>query len=195
MIKLPAARADEFTALLSERVSEETLHHCISVAEHMISFAGKAHITIEQAVTAGLLHDLCKAMNRRDLLSAAKTYGIEISPLHRQAPVLLHGPVAAEECKNDLGIDDPEVYDAIYRHTTGRAGWGSLGQALYIADFSEPLRDNPEAAETRRIIQTKGFNAALHFVVEKKMDYVRARHTLDPASEDFARWVEAEVPR
>ena len=193
MSKLPAARADEFIALLSERVSQQTLDHCVSVVEHMVSFADKAGITSEQAVAAGLLHDLCKAMSTSELIAAAERYGIEISALHKETPMLLHGPVAAEQCKRELGIDDPEVYDAIFWHTTGRAGWGPVGLALYVADFSEPRRTIPEAAETCEILERDGFKEALHFVVEKKLEFVRNRYTLDPASEDFAHWVRSEA--
>ena len=80
------------------------------------------------------------------LLEAAESYGIAIDDLRRERPILLHGPVAAEESRRELGLGDDEVYDAIYWHTTGRAEWNPVGLALYFADFSEALRLRPEAA-------------------------------------------------
>ena len=189
MPALPAARADEYLALLAQRLPGKTLRHCLSVAKHMITFADAAGIDPEQAVTAGLLHDLCKAMQGPDLIRAAEGYEIAVTPLHRKSPTLLHGPVAAEECRRDLGLEDAEVYDAIYWHTTGKADWSRVGLALYVADFSEPLRTMPEAAEARALLAREGFEAALRFVAATKVAYVRERFTLDPDTEAFAEWV------
>ncbi len=189
MPALPTARADEYRALLAERLSDKTFRHCVSVAEHMLSFTDAAGIDPQQAVTAGLLHDLCKAMQGPELIHAAEGYGIDITPLYRASPTLLHGPVAAEECRRELGLEDLEVYDAIYWHTTGKADWNRVGLALYVADFSEPLRTMPEAAEARALLDNEGFDAALRFVAATKVAYVRERFTLDPDTEAFAEWV------
>lgn len=193
MSKLPAARADEYIALLTRRLPKKTLDHCISVAEHMVSFADRAGITGEQAATAGLLHDLCKSMQGPELLAAAAQYEIEVTDTFRETPNLLHGPVAAEECRRSLGIADPDVYDAIFWHTTGKPEWNRVGLALYFADFSEPLRTLPEAEEARAILDTGGFDPALHFVVDRKIAFVEARFTLDPASRAFADWIRGET--
>ena len=183
------ARADEFLALLGARLPDKTLNHSISVAEFLRSFSDAAGITDEQATTAGLLHDLCKAMQADELLAGARTHGLELTPLQREKPTLLHGPMAAEECRGDLGIDDEAVIEAIRWHTTGRPEWGRVGLALYVADFAEPLRTIPEAAEARTVLGEKGFDAAVRFVADRKLAYVRERFTPDPMSEAFADWL------
>lgn len=190
MPPLQTARADEFIALLEERLPEKTLAHSIAVADYMLSFAQQARITPDQAITAALLHDLCKPMKQKELFAAAGQYGITITELHRQAPKLLHGPVAAEECRRSLGIGDAHVYEAIYWHTTGRPDWNPVGLALYVADFSAPTRTMPEAAQTRDILKKDGLEQALRFVVRHKLGYVKKRFTLDPMSEAFEQWVE-----
>lgn len=183
------ARADEFIALLGERLPDKTLNHSISVAEYMLSFADAAGISDEQATAAGLLHDLCKAMQADELLAKARAYGLELTPLQREKPTLLHGAIAAEECRANLGIEDEDVIDAIRWHTTGRPDWGRVGLALYVADFAEPLRTIPEAAEARTLLNEEGLDAALRFVVNQKLSYVRERFTPDPMSEAFSEWV------
>jgi len=183
------ARADEFLALLGVRLPDKTLNHSISVAEFMRSFSDAAGITDVQATTAGLLHDLCKAMQADELLSGARAYGLELTPLQREKPTLLHGAMAAEECRGELGIDDEEVIEAIRWHTTGRPEWGRVGLALYVADFAEPLRTFPEAAEARAVLEDEGFDAVVRFVADRKLAYVRERFTPDPMSEAFAEWL------
>ena len=187
--KFPVARADEYLALLRERLPEKTYAHTVSVAEMMLLVADRAGISAEQAVTAGLLHDLCKAMQPGELASAVAEYGITED---LDSPNLLHGPVAAEECRRSLGIDDDAVIDAIRWHTTGRAGWSRVGQALYFSDYGEPLRTHAGAAEARAMLEREGFEAALLFVIENKLSHVRKRFTLHPSSEAFAEWAGRE---
>lgn len=192
MGSLPTARADEFTELLSSRLPKKTYDHCVSVAEFMVSYSEAADITKEQAVTAGLLHDLCKAMKRPALLDAVKKWGVEVPDLHREKTTLLHGPVAAAECRNDLGVADDDVYEAIFWHTTGHRNWNKVGLALYVADFSEPLRKIPEAVEARKRLQERGFGETVRYVTARKQAYVARTFSLDPVTKAFGRWIESE---
>ena len=184
-------RAEEFLAMLRERLPEKTYDHVVSVTEYMLTFCEQAKITREQAVNAGLLHDVCKAMKKDELLRKAGEFGVT---QFLDEPNLLHGPVGAEECRRNLGIDDDDVLDAIRFHTTGRGGWNRVGCALYVADFSEPLRTHPEAPEARHIMHEDGFVAALQYVVNEKTRHVRERYTLDQNSDDFSQWVAREFP-
>jgi len=52
---------------------------------------------------------------------------------------LLHGPAAAELLRGE-GVEDAELLMAIRYHTLGHADFGTLGRALYAADFLEPGR-------------------------------------------------------
>jgi 2-amino-4-hydroxy-6-hydroxymethyldihydropteridine diphosphokinase len=53
---------------------------------------------------------------------------------------LLHGPAVAERLRLD-GVADGEILGALAYHTLGHPELGTLGQALYAADFLEPGRD------------------------------------------------------
>ena len=190
---IETARAKEFVSLLRARVSDYTLRHCIFAAEYMASFAAQAEITNDEAVTAALLHDLCKGMADAELLAAANEHGIVLNDTQRLKPGLLHGPVAAEECRRALGIEDQAVCDAIRWHTTGRPEWGKVGLALYVADFAEPSRASLEAAEARRILRSDGFKAALGYVSARKLEHVRTKPHVDPVTEAFHAWLTAEL--
>ncbi|MFP4192078.1 MAG: hypothetical protein ACLFU6_08420, partial [Candidatus Hydrogenedentota bacterium] len=123
----------------------------------------------------------------------AQEYKIPISEAQRANPsALLHGPVAAEEAWRALGVEDPEVYEAIHWHTTGKPELGRVGQALYVADFCEPTRPIPQAAEARRILAAEGFERALLYVTQEKAAHVRAKGAAEPTTEAFLEWVNAE---
>jgi hypothetical protein len=115
-------RAEEFFALIQDRLKPKTLHHVLGVTELMLHVAPEIGISLEDAAAAGLLHDSCKYMNPQQLLEAAAEYAIPVNDAQRAKPALLHGPVAAEEAKRDLGVESDAVYEAIYWHTTGKPG-------------------------------------------------------------------------
>lgn len=187
-----ASGAKEHVALLRRRLPEEKAQHCIFVAEFVSSFAEKVGVDHDLAVTAGLLHDLCRTLENEEMLRRARAYGVAIREWHEAKPNLLHGPVAAAEVRNELGLDDPDLFDAIFWHTTGRPGFSRLGQALYVADFAEPTRDYPEAARTREILRREGFEAALRYAAETRLMFHRKKAVLDPTSAAFLDWVNQE---
>ena len=190
---LETPRAAEFLELLRARLPEKTLKHTLSVAQTMLGMADQAGVDPNKAVTAGLLHDYCKALKPATLLQRAAEYGISITEAQRANPnALLHGPVAAEEAWRELGVEDPEVHEAIYWHTTGKPGLGRVGQALYVADFCEPTRPIVQAAEARHILAEEGFEPALLYVTREKAAHVRAKGAAEPITEAFLEWVNAE---
>lgn len=183
-------RYNEFLEVLAERLPERKAAHAISVATFLVSFTPGLGIDNEQAGTAGLLHDMCRALKGEEMIGRARRYGIPINAIERNKPNLLHGPVAAEECRRILGIEDQDIYDAIYWHTTGRPGLCRLGQALYVADFAEPSRKYPEALRTRVLLETEGFDKALYYVAETKIGFLLKKKIVAPISAEFFRWVQ-----
>lgn len=185
-------RSKEFLRVLRQRLPDKKVSHSIFVAEYLSSFAPDLGIDHDAAVTAGLLHDLCRTMSNEELLTKARYYGIPLGELQLERPVLLHGPVAAEEVRNELAVDDESVYEAIYWHTTGRPKLGKLGQALYLADFAEPTRVYPEAAETRDLLRKEGFEAAMLFAAHAKLHYVKKKNAINPDGLAFYLWLQQE---
>jgi len=187
---LETSRAAEFLGIIRERLPERTVRHSIATAELMESLADDLGITLDQVAAAGLLHDLCKDLNGTAFIEAARRYGVPVTQAQRTKPSLLHGPIAAEMVRRDLGVTDDAVYEAIRWHTTGYPGLGPLGLALYFADWAEPFRRQPGAAEARAILETDGFMRALRYVARHKWDYVQSKPIVDPTAQAFCRWLE-----
>jgi HD superfamily phosphohydrolase YqeK len=81
----------------------------------------------------GWLHD---ALRDAD----PETLRPELPPGLRDLPgPLCHGPAAAARLRAG-GCDDEELLDAVAWHTLGCARFGTLGRALYLADFLDPGR-------------------------------------------------------
>ncbi|MBI3117301.1 MAG: bis(5'-nucleosyl)-tetraphosphatase (symmetrical) YqeK [Candidatus Hydrogenedentes bacterium] len=185
-------RSTEFLRLLRERLPEKRVSHSIFVAEYLSSFARQIGLDHDQAVAAGLLHDLCRTLSNDEMLQRAQEYDLPVGPRQLAKPVLLHGPVAAEEVRRELGIDDEGIYEAIYWHTTGRPELGKLGQALYLADFAEPTRPYAEAAQTRDMLRKVGFKDAMLFATHAKLHYVRKKNADNPEGHAFYLWLQQE---
>jgi 2-amino-4-hydroxy-6-hydroxymethyldihydropteridine diphosphokinase len=59
--------------------------------------------------------------------------------LREREGAVLHGPAAAERLRR-TGVVDEELLQAIACHTLGGTRLGTLGRALYVADYVEPGR-------------------------------------------------------
>ncbi len=102
---------------------------------------------------AAILHDCTKYFTVQQHLDICQRYGVELCPLERATDKLLHAKSGAALAKYVFGADDG-VYDAIFYHTTARAGMSLEEKLLYIADYMEPNRDFPEVGELRRLAYT-----------------------------------------
>lgn len=176
---------------LHDRLPEARVSHSIFTAEYLSSFSSALGLDHDESVAAGLLHDYCRDLSKEAFLEEARKRRMPLSESHLAKPVLLHGPLAAELCREKFDISDA-VYEAIYWHTTGRPGLGRLGQALYVADFAEPSRNFEEAAEARRRLRKQGFDAALAYVAATKVQFSRAKPVVDPNTEVFLLWLQTK---
>jgi len=123
------------------------------VAEADRLAAGFKELDREQVELAAWGHDIARALSRRELLARARGFGLEVSPVEEEAPILLHGPVGAEILRQEHGIDDPEVLAAARFHSTGRAGMSLLAKVIFVADKIEPgkVRAKPALARVREL--------------------------------------------
>jgi predicted HD superfamily hydrolase involved in NAD metabolism len=183
-----------YKALLRERLPEKRLLHTLSVAQQALLIGQVAGLDPAELETAGLLHDICRTLDNTAMLQRAMEYEIPLNDFTIDHPMLLHGPVAAEYCRRALGVENDAIYQAIYWHTTGCPHLGRLGQALYMADFSEPLRSYPEAAAMREVFAHDGFDAALLYTARKKVEFAQKKAKFHPASQAFLAWIESGMP-
>ena len=98
---------------------------------------------------AAILHDCTKYLSHEEHLAICDQYGIPLEPLERATDKLLHAKSGAALAKYVFDQDD--IYDAIFYHTTARAGMSLEEKLLFLADYMEPNRDFPEVEELRRL--------------------------------------------
>ncbi len=157
--------------------------HIHRVLQEALTLAHRHDMDQDKVKFGALAHDVARAMKGDDLLSRAREMGIPIHPVEERLPVLLHGPVGAELLKRE-GLDDGEVYDAVYWHTTCRAGLGPVAKAVYLADKLDPqkIARYPFQAELHELAAHSLDAAILKFLERDLCSLLQEGSLLHPAS-------------
>lgn len=168
---LQKAFEERICSVLAGRLSPSRWTHSLSVAETAARLARCQGIEPARARIAGLLHDCAREMAPDDLLTLAEAYGLAIDEIERAEPLLLHGKVGAVLATEWFGLEDPELLAAIALHITGAPGMGLLAKIVFLADFVEPGRKMPAAAEARAMA-FNDLSRALLITFEAVINYV-----------------------
>lgn len=118
------------------KAEESRREHMARVAGLLGDWArtrGEPPLEATRWVAAGFLHDALRDEDHEMLRG-------QVDPPFKDLPgKVLHGPGVARRLR-DEGVEDGELLHAIAYHTLGSAGFGTLGFALYAADFLESGR-------------------------------------------------------
>jgi predicted HD superfamily hydrolase involved in NAD metabolism len=143
---------DQVLTWLADNVPASRLQHILGVEQMSIELAQHYHLDVEKAAQAGLMHDLAKYFKPTLLLQMARNQGVEIDPVCEATPHLLHADVSAIVAKDQFGMHDEAVLQAIRNHTFGHPGMSGLSCIVFLADSLEPTRGNtPELEALRRV--------------------------------------------
>jgi predicted HD superfamily hydrolase involved in NAD metabolism len=177
-------------AFARARLSEKRYGHTVRVADTAEDLARKHGLDPDRTRLAALLHDAARETDPEEFLRLAEEWNLPVGEPERQSPKLLHGPVAAELARRELGVEDEEVLSAIQAHTVGRAGMGPIALALYVADKIEPARDYPSVARIRSLALKDLYEAAAESL-RRVIDHNEGRgKPIHPASRAMLEWLE-----
>jgi len=179
--------ADE---LARSRLSDDRYGHTSRVADTAERLALIHGLDPASVRLAALLHDAAREKEPEEFLRLAGEWDLALGEPERQSPKLLHGPVAAELARRELGVEDEEVLRAVRAHTVGEPGMGPLALALYVADKIEPARDYPSVGRIRALARqdlSEAAAEALRRVVAHNEQRGRPVH---PSSREMLEWLE-----
>ncbi|MBU5311225.1 bis(5'-nucleosyl)-tetraphosphatase (symmetrical) YqeK [Tissierella carlieri] len=160
---------------LIKSIGEKRYNHSIRVMETAIELAHTYNIDIEKIKTAAVLHDCAKIIDETYLLKRASDFDIILDACMEYNHELIHGPLGAKIAKEEYGIKDSEILDAIYYHTTGREKMSILDKIIYMADYIEPYRNFPGVEEVRRLA-FDNLDKALLLAMEKTIIFLIERN-------------------
>ena len=118
----------------------------------------------QDALRAGLLHDITKALSTPLQLELCRIYGVSLSEFSSRNPKTLHALTGALVAERIFG-ENQAVVAAIASHTTGKAAMTTLEKIIYVADYMEPNR-NFEGVEALRQLAVTDLDGALKMGLE-----------------------------
>jgi len=183
---------EEADAFARFRLSDGRYEHTLRVADTAEDLALAHDLDADRARLAALLHDAARETEPEGFLRLADKWRLQVGDPERQSPKLLHGPVAAELARRELGIEDEEVLEAIRAHTTGRPGMGPLALVLYVADKIEPAREYPSVGRLRTLARENLHGAALESLRRAIAHNEGRGKAVHPASREALDWLEAD---
>lgn len=159
---------------LAESLTPARYKHVLGVVETSVALARRFGAPVLDAELAASFHDLAREWPQDRLLAHARDRKLDVPAAWLEAPILLHGPVAADVARVEYGVEDADVLNAVYYHTTGRPGMGELEMVLFVADAIEPSRDYP-GVDDIRLLAEKDLKAAALASLESTLRYALDR--------------------
>ncbi|MHA6260348.1 bis(5'-nucleosyl)-tetraphosphatase (symmetrical) YqeK [Sporosarcina sp. CAU 1771] len=143
----------DLTQLKSEianRMPVKRYEHVLRVVDTAEVLAKKHRLPVDKAILAAVFHDIAKYMDKELLRTTLMQEKVDnrLLSFHHE---LWHGPVGAILARDEFGVKDEEILNAIRYHTTGREGMSQLEKLIYIADMIEPGRSFPNVHQLRTI--------------------------------------------
>jgi nicotinate-nucleotide adenylyltransferase len=132
--------------LLGRRLSAPRAEHSRGVAALAAGLCSRHGLDPLRGRIAGLAHDLCKELPKREQRALAALYPGVAGESGLLGDKIVHGPAAAALLARDYGLEDGDILEAVALHTLGRPGMGKLATIVYCADKLEPGRGHLDPA-------------------------------------------------
>jgi predicted HD superfamily hydrolase involved in NAD metabolism len=167
-----------------EPLPEGLRRHIYRVQKVALELARQHEVDGEKTRLAALAHDIARAMKGEDLLRKARELGIAVHPVEAEVPILLHGPVAAETLRLTDGLEDQDIYEAVYWHSTAREGLGPAAKVVYLADKLDPQKVSryPFLPELRALAMKSLDRAILEFLSRELVSLLQQGSLVHPTS-------------
>lgn len=177
---------EEMIERLRETLTEKRFKHTLGVAEEAVRLAPKFGVDREKAYVAALLHDCAKNFTDEQVNEYCKKYGVRLDIFCRSEKALIHAFLGSLVAEVDYGVEDEEILNAIYYHTTGKEDMTPIEKLIYIADMTEAGREMPQSEEIRRIVE-EDIDEALIYAIGCSVNYVIKKGGIIHPDSIFAR--------
>ncbi len=160
---------------LEKILSSKRYAHTLGVAYTAAALSMAHGEPVEDAMTAGLLHDCAKSMHGSELVAICEKARLNVTAVERSNPTaLLHAKAGAYLAQHKYGVNDDDILNAIRYHTTGRPDMSKLEKILYIADYIEPNRKQLAELDLIRRIAFHDLDRTMEKILENTLTHLRS---------------------
>ncbi len=163
----------EIEKLLAVRLSPKRLAHVFAVRRQAMILAEKYGADMAKAELSALLHDITKEESSDRQLQKLKQSDIAFPPEILHTPPLYHAKTGMLFARDELGIKDADVLNAISYHTTGRGGMSVLEKVIFVADATSEDRKYQGVKRLR----AQSYTDIDGVIIELILDTLRKVHT------------------
>lgn len=159
---------------VSSQMPAKRWEHTLGVMETAVRLAKQYGADPIKADLSAILHDVAKYWPVQKMEQMIIDHGLSTELLVYDKQ-LWHAEVGAFVAKQEYGIEDQEILDAIRYHTSGRVGMTLLDKVVCLADYIEPGRDFPGVNNIRDLANhsleealAAGFDSTIQFLLSRR---------------------------
>lgn len=180
---------EELLEKIQKQMSQKRFTHVLGVEEAALDLAQKYNASLEKASIAALTHDYAKEREAKEFEQVIREEQFDLDLLD-YGNEIWHGLVGAFFVEKELGINDPEILDAIRRHTTGAKEMTLLDKIIYVADYIEPGRVFPGVEQARELAR-QDLDQAVAYETQQTLLYLieRGIKIYPKTLETYNQWV------
>lgn len=170
---------DEIKGWLKRNLNEERYEHTLGTADMAERLAEMINLDKNKAKLAGLLHDCAKCFPNEKLLEIIHSKIPDVDECELLNYKTLHAPVSAYIAKEEFGVDDAEILNAIRWHTLAYCGMTDFEKIVFLADkIEENTRDLTFSGECLALLKEKNgldkamfkcFEATIKSLVDRRL--------------------------
>lgn len=166
MIDLKKKIWDKFLASNNEEM-QERYEHSLSVAKKALELCEIHNLDLDKkhVEIAGIVHDYAKFCNMDDYFNVVKEFGLDSGILDTNFKVL-HAILGPYIIQKELGITNENILKAIECHTTGKPNMSLFSEVIFVADFTEDLR---EGVNEVRQVANEDIKKAVAMILDFKL--------------------------
>lgn len=169
----------EIEKCIKEMTKESRFNHSKGVQKTAGELAKYYGLDVEKAELAGLMHDCVKNLPVEKMFRLCDELGCELDFETQREHKLIHAPLGAYYAKKVFSVDDEEIFNAIYYHTTAKADMSMFEKIIYIADVIEPNRKYDIVDELRQLAYENidlAMLRILNYTINKQMSLGNMLH-------------------
>ncbi|HHV41526.1 MAG TPA: nicotinate (nicotinamide) nucleotide adenylyltransferase [Clostridiaceae bacterium] len=128
-------------------LDEERRVHVLNVMQYAVELARLHDVDLRKTAIAALLHDIAKYLPLKQQYEYAGDFFEQLNDK------IVHAPASANFAREQLNIEDEEIWAAICYHTTSHPQNSDLGKIIYLADKIEYGREYKSLPPIRRMAE------------------------------------------
>lgn len=156
---------------IKQILPEKRFNHSLEVAKEAKKMAKNYGADEEKAFLAGVLHDCAKYYSKEKINEICLENSYELDETIKKQIDIAHSFIGYFVSKNEYGIEDFEILNAIKYHTTGKANMNLLEKIIYIADYIEPTRKYFKGLDKARYLAYKNIDKAMEYILENTIKF------------------------